>query len=215
MRIGLLVTGDTAVRAAHSLSAHPVIDQVVVIGPATSTSFDVVPDASGCDLVVGHGPHAPEQARRHGVPLIWDGEDPEEGVAVWGASPQGLTLALADRESDPHLVALAHPNLPPGRDHRARFPQPLGPLGVVDGLYAGRRVAMGRAPGTLAACLAQGAHRRVTIIDEAPFLSGVALAAAVGVVDGSPHPVWHDALTYLQTATEMGLVMAETSSLPP
>lgn len=211
MRIGLLVTGDTAVRAAHSLGAHPTVDQVVVIGPATSTSFDVVPSAEGCDLLVGHGPGAPDKARHHGVPLIWDGQDSEDGVVVWGASPQGLTLALAARETDPQLVALAHPDLPPGRDHMARFPQPLGRLGVVDGIYGGRRLAMARSPGTLAACLTHGADRRVTIIDEAPFLSGVALAAAVAVVNGSPRPVWDEALPYLQAASAMGLVLAADS----
>ncbi len=42
MRIGLLVTGDTSVRAAHSLQAHPGVDEVVVIGPAQSKSFEVV-----------------------------------------------------------------------------------------------------------------------------------------------------------------------------
>lgn len=182
-----------------------------MIGPARSTSFEVLSSAEGCDYLVGHGPSAPAKARRHGVPLIWDGERPEEGVAVWGASPQGLTLALADREDEPRLIAVAHPDLPSGRDHYARFPAPLGRLGVVDGTYAGRRLALAKAPDALAACLAIGVGRKVTIIDQAPFMSGIALAAAVDIVSENPRPVWEDPLTYLRSATEMGLVMAESS----
>lgn len=209
MRVGLLVTGDAAVRAAHSLGAHPTVDEVVVIGPARSTNFEVVKSAEGCDYLLGHGPRAPAQARQHRVPLIWDGEAEEEGVAVWGASPQGLTLALADRESEPRLIAVAHPELPAGNDHHARFPQPLGRLGVADGTYAGRRLAMARSPNSLAACLAIGVERRVTIVDEGPFMSGISLAAAVDIAAGGAAPVWERPLDYLTTATDMGLVMAE------
>jgi hypothetical protein len=209
VRIGVLVTGDAAVRAAHSLEAHPGVDEVVVIGPAKSRSFDVVPDASGCDYLVGTGDGAPGKARAQGVSLIWDGERPEEGVAVFGASPQGLTLAMASREPDPRLVAVAHPALEAGNDHRAAFPVPVGRIGVADGTYAGRRLATGRSPNSYAACLALGASRNVTIIDHGAFMSGVALAAGVSVANGSPSPVWGEALVYLETATGMGLVMAE------
>ena len=70
MKIGVLVTGDTAVRAAHSLSADPSVDQVVVIGPATSKSFEVVETAQTCDYLIGTGREAPKLASQHGVPLI-------------------------------------------------------------------------------------------------------------------------------------------------
>lgn len=209
MRIGVLVTGDVAVRAAHSLAAHPGVDQVVVIGPARSKSFEVVDSAVGCDFLVGSGRQAPSSAAKHGVPLLWDGEEPEKGVHVWGASPQGLTLSLASRETDPRLVALAHPDLEPGNDHRARFPDPIGMLDVADAAYAGRRLATAVSPNEFAACLAIGTDRRVTIIDEGSFLSGIALAAAVAVAEGEPKPVWDHALAYLRAATSMGLVMAE------
>lgn len=209
MRIGVLVTGDVAVRAAHSLSTHPRVDEVVVVGPARSKSFEVVEEAGECDFLIGSGEAAPERARRHGVPLLWDGESAEKGVVVWGASPQGLTLALASRESDPRLVALAHPQVAGGKDHRARFPDPIGRIDVADSTYGGQRIAIGRSPNEFAACLAIGAQRRVTIIDDGQFLSGIALAASIAAVDGEPGPVWALALPFLQSAIQLGLVMAE------
>lgn len=209
MKIGVLVTGDVAVRAAHSLDAHPGVQQVVVIGPAKSRSFVVVPDADGVDYLVGTGPQAPKQARKHGVPLIWDGEQAEDGVVAYGANPQGLTLAMAARESDPQLVAVAHPDLAGGSDQNAPFPNPIGRIGVADSSYAGHRLATGHSPNSYAACLALGAHRNVTIVDQGAFMSGVALAAGVAVANGTARPVWEEALGYLETATGMGLVMAE------
>lgn len=209
MKIGVLVTGDIAVRAAHSLSAHPGIDEVVVIGPATSKSYQVVDTAEGCDLLVGNGPTAPARARDLGVPLLWDGESPEPGVGVYGASPPGLALAVAARETDPRLVAVAHPGLSGGNDHRATFPHPIGSVPVGDSLYSGRRVAEARSVNEYGAVLTVGASRRVTIVDDGDFLSGIALAAGVAVVEEEPIAVWDSALAYLETATEMGLVMAE------
>ena len=209
MKIGVLVTGDIAVRAAHSLSTHPEVNEVVVIGPARSKSFEVVDDAGGCDYLIGSGPDAPAIASGHGVPLLWDGETHESGVAVWGASPQGLTLALASRESDPQLVALAHPALDGGKDHRARFPDPIGRIEVADSLYSGLRIALGRSPNEFAACLAIGADRRVTIIDDGLFLAGIALASSIATTGADPGPVWESALPYLEATAELGLVMAE------
>ena len=66
------------------------------------------------------------------------------------------------------------------------------------------------APGEFAACLAEGAQRRVAVVDQAAFLSGIALAAGVACLDGEGSPVWETALPYLEAATEMGLVMAES-----
>lgn len=209
MKIGVLVTGDVAVRAAHSLTAHPEVEEVVVIGPARSKSFDVVESADGCDFLIGSGPEAPRRAAEHRVPLLWDGDTRSTGVWVWGASPPGLTLAMASRESDPRLVAVAHPSLEGGGDHRARFPDPIGTLAVADTTYAGKRIATATSPNEFAACLAIGADRRVTIIDDGLFLSGIALAAAIATVDEEPRPVWESALGYLQAAIGMGLVMAE------
>lgn len=211
MRIGLLVTGDHAVRAAHSLQAHDGVDEVVVIGPAKSKSFEVVDSAEGCDFLVGHGDSAPGLARKHRVPLIWDGESPGDGIAVWGANPAGLALALAARESDPRLVAVAHPDVDSSDTTRTtRFPDPIGRLGVFDTTVDGRPVAMAHTPGEFAACLAVGARRRVTVVDHAGFMSGVALAAGVAAANGSGRPVWESALPYLEAATAMGLVMAES-----
>jgi hypothetical protein len=128
---------------------------------------------------------------------------------VYGASPQGLALAVASRESDPQLVAVAHRALAGGDDHRGRFPGPVGRVGLRDTTFGGRRVAVGQSPNEFAAALAVGARRRVTIVDDGAFLSGVALAAGVAVLSEEPTAVWDDALAYLQRAIEMGLVMAE------
>jgi hypothetical protein len=209
VKVGVLVTGDIAVRAAHSLSAHPGIDSVVVIGPARSRSFEVVPDADGCDVLIGTGVDAPPKARSLGVRLVWDGDEPVDGVAVWGASPVGIALALAAREPDPRIVAVAHPALEEGSDHQVRFPDPIGSLMASDATFGGRRVALARSGDQLAACLAVGGERRVTIIDDGDFLAGIALAAAVDLVGEDPIPVWDQALTYLQSAAAMGLVMAD------
>lgn len=211
VRVGLLVTGDVSVRAAHSLQAHPGVDEVVVVGPATSKSFQVVDSAQGCDYLVGHGPSAPDLARKHGVGLIWDGDAAEEGVVVWGASPAGFAVALADRESDPRLVAVAHPDIPVSDTTRTtRFPDPVGRLGVSDGIVGGRPVALARSRNEFAACLAVGAKRRVTVVDHGGFLAGIALAGGIAVADDGPLPVWERALPYLEATTEMGLVMAES-----
>jgi hypothetical protein len=211
VRVGLLVTGDTAVRSAHSLQAHPGVDEVVVIGPARSKSFEVVSSSDGCDFLVGHGPKAPDLARKHGVPLIWDGDGPEDGVAVWGAAPTGLALSLAAREPDPRLVALAHPEIDDkGTTRTTRFPDPIGRVGVFDATVGGRPVALAHSPNDFGACLAVGANRRVTVVDHGGFLSGVALAAGIAATNGSGRPVWDESLGYLQTVTEMGLVMAES-----
>jgi hypothetical protein len=211
VRLGLLVTGDTSVRAAHSLQAYTAVDQVVVIGPAKSKSFEVVETVAGVDYLVGSGSSAPGLARKHGTPLIWDGDEPDEGVAVWGASPVGIAIALAAREPDPRLVAVAHPAIESdGSSRTTRFPDPVGRLGVRDVQVGGRPVALAHSTNEFAACLAVGAGRRVTVVDDGDFLSGVALAAGIAAVGDTPAPVWERALPYLEAATEMGLVMAES-----
>lgn len=199
------MTGDVAVRAAHSLEAHPDIDDVVVIGPATSKSFQVVESAAGCDYLIGHGERAPSMAQPHDVPLIWDGDHSRSHV--WGAGPGGLTLALAAREEDPRLVAVAHPGLEGGSDQTVRFPKPVGRLAAADATLGGRRLAQARS-NQFSACLVEGGARSVSIVDDGAFLAGVALAAGIACAkDGGP--VWDNALPYLQAAVLMGLVMAE------
>ncbi len=209
MRVGVLASGDTAVRAAHSLAAHPTVDEVVVIGPARSRSFRVVPDAGDCDILVGSGAGAPARARKLEVPLLWDGETAEEGVMAWGAAPVGLALALAAREADPRIVAAAHPDFEEGSDHQVRFPDPVGSVKVADATFAGRRVALAHSPDRFAACLAVGAERMVTIVDDGAFMSGIALAASIDTLNGGPAAVWDRALPYLRAASAMGLVMAD------
>ncbi len=210
MRIGLLVTGDTAVRAAHSLSGSPHVDELAVIGPAKSKSFEVVSSADGFDFLVGSGPNAPKQARKHGVPLIWDGMEPADGVVVWGASPTGLALAAASRETEPRLVAVAHPSIDIDAGQRTqRFPDPVGSAVVSDDVVHERPVARASSK-TFGAVLVESAVRRVTLVDDGSFMAGISLAAGASCVE-RPGPVWDSALAYLQMATEMGLVMAETT----
>jgi len=209
VKVGVLVTGDTAVRAAHSLSAHETVDEVVVVGPARSRSFRVIEDADECDVLIGSGPDAPARARKWSVPLIWDGDGAVEGVAVWGASPVGLALAMAAREPDPRIVAVAHPELDEGSDHQVRFPDPVGRIKVADATFGGRHVALAKSPDSFAACLAVGAERRVAIVDDGSYMSGIALAAGVDILGSGPVTVWDEALIYLKTAAVMGLVMAE------
>jgi hypothetical protein len=209
VKVGVLASGDTAVRAAHSLSAHDRVDEVMVVGPARSRSFRVVPDASECDFLIGSGDAAPIRARKLGVPLLWDGDNPADGVIVWGASPVGLALALGARESDPRVIAVAHPELEEGFDHQVRFPDPVGAAKVADATFGGKHVALAKSPDRFAACLAVGADRQVTIVDDGAFMSGIALAAAIDIVGGEAAPVWDSALAYLQAAAVMGLVMAE------
>ena len=90
-----------------------------------------------------------------------------------------------------------------------RFPEPVGRGTVSDTTYAQRRVAMAKSPNRFAACLAVGAGRSVTIVDDGAFLSGIALAAGVSVAGDRPRLVFEDALTYLETAAAMGLLMAD------
>jgi hypothetical protein len=121
-----------------------------------------------------------------------------------------LALALASRESDPRLVAVAHPEIDGSHTTRTtRFPDPVGRVGTFDGTLGGRPVALAQSPNEFAACLAVGASRRVTVVDHGGFMSGVALAAGVAAANGSDQPVWDRALAYLEAVTDMGLVMAE------
>ncbi len=207
--VGILVSGRLTVRAAEALAAQEEVDEVVVVSPATSSVFRVVQDAEECDLLVGSGPDAPGLASSLGCPLVWDGDHAAEGVAVYGASPQGLALAVAARESDPQLVAVAHPGNPGGSHQRVRFPDPIGRRGVFDGVYADRRVATAASPNPFSAVLTNGVARRVTIVDDADFLTAVALAAGVAAIGEESRPVWDAALAYLRMAVSMGLVMAE------
>jgi hypothetical protein len=207
MRVGVLPTGDVAVRAAHSLAAHPGIDSVVVIGPAQSTSFPVKPDARGCDILIGTGDRAPALAARHEIGLVWDGDRAVPGVAVWGASPEGLTIALMSETEEPTLVAVAHPAAGSGNGMLVSFPAPIGALETSSRDYDGIHLASARSENGYSVCYVRSATRALTIVDDSRFLSGVALAAGIGALDGEPGPVWESANRYLHTAIDMGLVM--------
>ncbi|MEX1037799.1 MAG: hypothetical protein WDZ96_02960 [Acidimicrobiia bacterium] len=210
MKVGVLIGGgDHSVRAAHSLAADPLTDLVVVVGPAKSRSFRVVDDPSGLDVLVGSGPAAPEQARQFGLPLIWDGNDVAEGVRVSGASISGLAAAMAARERKVDVAAAAHPDYPPGTGDSVRFARPVGATQVDSVPLGPHTVLLGKSYTDYAACLVSTKKRELTIVDRAGFLSGIALAAGIAVFADSPRAVWDDSLSYLETATGMGLVMAE------
>ena len=112
-------------------------------------------------------------------------------------------------ESDARLVALADPSQDESSQRRLLFPDPIGSVAMSDATYAGRPLKVGKSPNEFSACLVVGSDRTVTIVDQASYMAGVALAAAVGVIGAEPVPVWSRALTYLNTATDMGLVMGE------
>jgi hypothetical protein len=80
---------------------------------------------------------------------------------------------------------------------------------TADASYGGRRIALAKSPDRFAACLAVGAERRVAVVDDGAFMSGIALAAGIDLVGEEAVAVWEPALAYLQTAMAMGLVMAE------
>lgn len=209
MKVGVLIGGDVSVRAAHSLAADPLADSVVVVGPATSRSFEVVDDPSACDLLIGSGSDAPARARKFGLPLVWDGSHPADGVAVWGASPIGLALAMSSRERRPVIAASAHPDHKAGTGPSVRFARPVGATQTDEVELGDHVVRVGKSYNEYAACQVAAKGRRVTIVDRAAFLSGVALAAGVAAYGGSTRPIWDADLSYLETAIGMGLVMAE------
>lgn len=210
MKVGVLIGGgDHPVRAAHSLAADPLTELVVVVGPAKSRSFKIVDDPSGLDVLVGSGPDAPKQARGFGLPLIWDGHEPLDGVRVWGASVSGLAAAMATRERKVELAAAAHPDHDPGTGSSIRFARPVGATQVDSVTHGPHQVLTGKSYNDYAACLVMSRKRRLTIVDRAAFLSGIALAAGLAVFADSSRAVWDDSLPYLETATGMGLVMAE------
>ena len=209
MRVGVLLGGDHVVRAAHSLAADPIAEEVVVVGPAKSRSFRVVDDPTGCDVLVGSGPGAPGRARSFGIPLIWDGGKHKRGVAVWGASLAGLATAMASRERKVDLVAVAHPDEPAGRGRSIRFARPVGATQTDVRRLGDRQIHVGRSYNEFGACLVATKRRNVTIVDRAAFLSGIALAAGAASFGGGQAAVWDDGLRYLETAVGMGLVMAE------
>lgn len=208
MKVGVPAGGETVTRAAHSLAAHPSVESVVIVGPGQSRDYEVVRDPSDCDVLVVSGPDAPERYAHHGIPMVWDGPAPAPGVAVWGASPLGLALAVAEREESPDLVAVAHPHLEEADEHQVRFPRPVGRVSVASMRLGDREVLGGRKAGRFAAVLVSGPVRSVAVVDDAMFMTGITLAGGVAALRGEPGPVWEDALAYLRTVTEMGLVMA-------
>lgn len=214
MKVGVSATGDSAARAAHSLAAHPRVESLVVLGPASSRFYEVVADPTGCDVLVVSGPDDPARFAASGVPMIWDGLEPRPGVSVWGACPAGLAMALAIREGEPAVASVAAPDLDESRSPRVRFPEPIGLVGVAEVDLDGRPLMQGRTSSAHTGVMAAGGPRKVAIVDEAAFMSGVALAAGALVAGDSPGPVWADALGYLEAAAEMGLVMAEVAPIP-
>ncbi len=199
-------------RAAHSLSADPLVDVLVVLGPAKSNNFEVVRSADGLDVLVGSGARAPYEARKHSIPLIWDGDEAAEGVVVWGASVVGLAAAIAKRQRNPIVVAAAHPDAPQGSGPSVRFAKPLGATQVDELELNGISVGLGKSYNEYAGCLVTTKKRQITVVDRSLFLSGIALAAGLGLLGNEAKAVWDQPLEYLKTATGMGLVMAEAAA---
>lgn len=211
MKVGVLIGGEASVRAAHSLSADPLVDELVVLGPAKSNNFKVVQSAEGLDVLVGSGARAPSEARKHKLPLIWDGDHASEGVSIWGASVVGLAAAIARRQRNPIVIAAAHPDASQGSGPAVRFAKPVGATQVTELALDGISVGLGKSYNKYAGCLVTTKKRQITVVDRALFLSGVALAAGLGVFNGEARAVWDQPLKFLDTAAGMGLVMAEAA----
>lgn len=211
MRLVVVVDGETTTRAAHSLSTHPGVEQVAVLGPAKSTHFDTVTSLAGFDAVVGTD-KAAAPSREAGLPVIVSGDLPGQ-AGVSGASIPGLALALAVGVEGVHSVAVAVPGEEMG-DETVTFPSPIDARPAHRELFDGHEVQVADS-NELAAAMVLGESRHRVVVDHPPFLAGIALAAGIGVfLEGpvtEPIPTWTRSRAYLRTAVEMGLVVGERS----
>jgi len=212
MRVVVAVDGETTTRAAHSLSTHPGVDEVVLLGPATSAHFDTVRSVSGFDAVVGTE-KAVVPASKAGLPAVITGSM-ATGVGISGASVEGLALALAVGVEAVHSLAVAIPGDPDGEE-TVTFPSPIDGRPARRRRYDGHELHVAHGSDELAAAMVQGEARHRVVVDHPLFMAGIALAAGVGVLLDSPvtqpTPVWTRAEPYLRTAVGMGLVIGERS----
>ena len=207
MKVVVAVEGEATRRAAHSLSPHPDIE-VALLAPATSTQFSVVDSAAGHDAVVGLG-RAARVAAASGVPAVVAGSlDGNRGIEH--CSIPGLALALAADLESPGTVAVAMPGAD-GGDETIVFPSPIDSRRAHPETFSGRTVFVADGHETVAAAMALGRDLHRVILDDHRFMEGIALAAGVGILVAGfeSGPVWEHAAPYLQTATEMGLVIGE------
>lgn len=212
MRVAVTAEGEATTRAAQSLATHPDVE-VVLLGPADSSQFEVVRDLAGCEAAFG-AERAAEAANEAGIPAVVTG-DLATGPGITWASPYGLALALAESLGEESVVAVAEPGEATGSEEIV-FPSPIDGRTTERIPVRDRTVLVGRGDGPLCATLALGSGRHRVIVDDHKFLSGVALAAAVGVLQAGaksePTPVWQQADTYLAAAASMGLVMGERAA---
>ena len=196
--------GEATRRAALSLSTHPDVE-VALLGPTTSSQFPVVDSAIGYDAVVG----SERAAIEAGIPAVVPGAL-ERHFGVEHCSIAGLALALAADLEGVGTVAVAVPGAG-GGDQEVTFPSPIDSRRARAESFSGRTVFVADSPDDAAAALALGQDRHRVILDDHRFMEGVALAAGVGVLLAGYEsgPVWRHAPAYLQTATEMGLVIGE------
>jgi hypothetical protein len=211
MRVLVAVDGESTTRAAQSLADHPGIETVALLAPASSRNFETVTSADGFDVVVGKAVAA-ETAQRAGLPAVVEGELPDGSRGVYGASIQGLAIALSKDLSDSPLAAVALEGEEDG-DRTVMFPSPIDSRPATEETFAGHSLLVARGEGPLQAAIALGGDRHRVVMDQARFMEGIALAAGVGILlDRSVENVlgvWEAASTYLSTAVAMGLVLGE------
>ena len=197
-------------RAAHSLAAHPGIDSVAVLSPASSGHFPSADDPSGFDVVIGTD-GATDVAAAAGIPTATT-HGSSSGPGLTGATVTGLALALAVGVDAISAVAVAVPG-ESGGDREVVFPSPLDARWAAQREIDGHDVFVADSEGSLGAAMVTGSDRHRVVIDDFSFMSGIALAAAAAVVlsDGvdMTAPVWTRADHYLRSAVEMGLVVGE------
>lgn len=209
MRVVVAVEGEVTTRAAQSLSTQPGLEVSLLGGPDT-TQFRKVGDASGHDVVVGVD-RARDAASRAGIPAVVTGDlSGYEGVSF--ASIPGLALALAAGLESVSRVAVALPGDSRGNT-TVVFPSPIDSRRAETQVVDGRDIQVARDDQPVAAALALGHDRHRVIIDDHPYMEGIALAAGLAVLrPGLSLPVWEDAAAYLRMAADMGLVIGERAA---
>lgn len=209
-RVVVAVEGEVTMRAAHSLASHDGVDEVAVLGPTKSNSFPTVDKPDGWDVVVGRK-NAADAGRRSGVvAAVTDDLVAQPGISL--GSPFGLVLALAVGVEMVETLAVALPGNP-GSGEQIVFPSPIDGRPAVAERHGGHAIQVGRGAEPLTAVMVLGAERHRVVLDDSKFLAGVALAAAAVVATTTrpdrPVPAWSHAGLFLDTATAMGLVLAE------
>ena len=209
-RILVAVEGEVTMRAAQTLSAHPGVESISLLGPAKSSFFPTTNEAEGHDIVVG-GDLAAQVGLEVRIPAaVWGDLGDQDGLSR--ASIEGLALALAVGVDGVEVVAVATPGNREG-DEALMFPSPIDSVPTTTEKVDGHEIHFGASPESVSAAMVRGRDIDRVIIDDHAFMRGIALAAAAATLIEQPapggDPVWTRSSSYLRAAVEMGLVIGE------